>query len=120
MFAYAALATRNAEFHENRVFHPEAIAAMRDIGIDISGYRSKHVDEFRERRFDFVITVCDNARETCPVFFDAAQRLHHDFDDPAASRGSEAERLVVFRRVRDELRQYLREFVKRVVVRAAP
>lgn len=99
---------------------PEAIAAMRDIGIDISGYRSKHVDEFRGRRFDFVITVCDNARETCPLFFDAAQRLHHDFDDPAASHGSEAERLAVFRRVRDELRQYLREFVKRVVVRAPP
>ena len=98
---------------------PEAIAAMREIGIDISGQRSKHVDEFRDRRFDFVITVCDNARETCPIVFNAAQRLHHDVDDPAASQGSESERLVAFRRVRDELRQYLREFVKRFVVRAA-
>jgi arsenate reductase len=92
---------------------PEAITAMRDIGIDISTQRSKHVDEFRERRFDYVITVCDNARETCPVFFNAAERLHHDFDDPAACAGDESERLAVFRRVRDELRQYLRHFAQR-------
>ena len=94
------------------VVRPEAIVAMRDIGIDISRHRSKHVDEFRERRFDYVITVCDNARETCPVIFSATQRLHHDFDDPAACQGSEADRMAVFRRVRDELRQYLRDFAK--------
>jgi arsenate reductase (thioredoxin) len=92
------------------VVRPEAIAAMRDLGIDISALRSKHVDEFRQRRFDFVITVCDNARETCPVFFNATERLHHNFEDPAACQGSEAERREVFRRVRDELRQYLRDF----------
>jgi len=92
------------------VVRPEAIAAMRDIGIDISAHRSKSVDEFRERRFDYVITVCDNARETCPVFFNATERLHHDFEDPAACRGSEAERLEMFGRVRDELRLYLRDF----------
>ena len=90
----------------------EAIAVMREVGIDISGHRSKHVAEFNGRRFDYVITVCDSARETCPVFFDAATRLHHDFDDPAASEGNEAERLGVFRRVRDELRQYLRQFAQ--------
>jgi arsenate reductase (thioredoxin) len=94
---------------------PEAIAAMHDIGIDISSHRSKHVDGFRDRRFDYVITVCDNARETCPVFFNATERLHHDFEDPAASQGSEAERLAVFRRVRDELRQYLRQFAHRAI-----
>ena len=89
---------------------PEAIAVMREAGIDITGHRSKHVDEFAGQQFDYVITVCDNARETCPVFFGKAERLHHDFEDPAASTGSEQDRLAVFRRVRDELRNYLRDF----------
>ena len=89
---------------------PEAIAAMRELGIDISGHRSKNVDEFEGQQFDYVITVCDNARETCPVFFGKAQKLHRDFEDPAAFSGSEEERLAVFRRVRDQLRTYLRDF----------
>lgn len=91
---------------------PEAIAVMREIGIDISGHRSKNVDEFEEQKFDYVITVCDNARETCPVFFGAAERLHHNFDDPAALTGSEEQRLSAFRRVRDELRDYLQDFTR--------
>ena len=86
---------------------PEAIAAMKELGIDISGHRSKSVTEFDGQRFDYVITVCDSARETCPVFFGGAKRLHHDFDDPAALNGSDEERLALFRRVRDELRVYL-------------
>ena len=61
---------------------PEAIAAMKELGIDISGHRSKHVDEFEGQRFDYVITVCDNAKESCPVFFGAVKQLHHNFDDP--------------------------------------
>jgi arsenate reductase len=89
---------------------PEAIAVMRELGIDISGHRSKNVDEFEGQQFDYVITVCDNARESCPVFFGEAQKLHHDFEDPAALTGSEEQRLNLFRRVRDELRGYLREF----------
>src|SRR5215471_12428538 len=89
---------------------PEAIRVMRELGIDISGHRSKSVDEFDGQQFDYVITVCDNARETCPVFFGAAQKLHHDFEDPAAVTGSDEQRLAVFRRVRDKLRGYLREF----------
>ncbi|MBV8827973.1 MAG: arsenate reductase ArsC [Acidobacteriaceae bacterium] len=89
---------------------PEAIAVMREAGIDITGQRSKHVDEFAGQQFDYVITVCDNARETCPVFFGPAYKLHHDFEDPAGVTGSEQERLAVFRRVRDELRNYLRDF----------
>jgi arsenate reductase (thioredoxin) len=89
---------------------PEAIAAMHELGIDISGHRSKPVTEFDGQRFDYVITVCDSAKETCPVFFGAAERLHHSFDDPAAANGSDQDRLTVFRRVRDELRAYLREF----------
>lgn len=89
---------------------PEAIAAMRELGIDISGHRSKHVDEFQGKHFDYVITVCDNAKESCPVFFSAAKRLHHSFEDPAALQGSDEERLSLFRRVRDELRAYLNDF----------
>jgi arsenate reductase len=89
---------------------PEAIAVMREIGIDISGHRSKHVEEFAGQQFDFVITVCDNAKESCPVFFGEAKRLHRSFDDPAALHGSEEERLALFRRVRDEMRAYLRKF----------
>ena len=68
---------------------PEAIAAMKELGIDISGHRSKSVEEFDGQHFDYVITVCDNARETCPVFFGAAKRLHHSFEDPAAMEGTE-------------------------------
>ena len=93
---------------------PEAITVMQEVGIDITGHRSKNVDEFAGQRFDYVITVCDNARETCPVFFGAAQKLHHDFDDPVAFKGSEEERLAVFRRVRDQLRAYLRDFSNQV------
>ncbi len=93
---------------------PEAIAVMRELGIDIAGHRSKNVDEFEGQPFDYVITVCDNARETCPVFFGKAERLHYDFDDPAAFNGSEEEKLALFRRVRDELRVYLRDFSNRV------
>jgi thioredoxin type arsenate reductase len=94
---------------------PEAITAMRELGIDISGQRSKNVDEFEGQRFDYVITVCDNARETCPVFFGAAERLHHSFEDPPASGvGSDERRMAIFRRVRDELQAYLQEFSSHV------
>jgi arsenate reductase (thioredoxin) len=89
---------------------PEAIAAMLELGIDISGHRSKSVEEFDGQHFDYVITVCDSARESCPVFFGTAERLHRSFDDPAAFHGSGEERLAVFRRVRDELRAWLADF----------
>jgi arsenate reductase (thioredoxin) len=89
---------------------PEAIAVMQEIGINIREHRSKHVDEFNGQAFDCVITVCDNASESCPVFFGSSQRLHHNFQDPAALPGSENERLDHFRRVRDQLREYLRQF----------
>jgi len=91
---------------------PEAITAMRELGIDISGHRSKSVEEFEGQTFDYVITVCDNAKESCPVFSGAAKRLHQSFDDPAALEGSEEERLALFRRVRGELRAYLADFAK--------
>ena len=89
---------------------PEAIAAMREIGIDISSHRSKHVDEFQDQPFDYVLTVCDNAKETCPIYPGQTNRIHHSFEDPAAVQGSEEERLASFRRVRDQIRQYLRKF----------
>ena len=88
----------------------EAIEAMRELDIDISGQRSKSVDEFRGQDFDYVLTVCDNARESCPVFLARTNRIHRSFDDPADAPGSFEERLAVFRRVRDELRAYLRGF----------
>jgi arsenate reductase (thioredoxin) len=94
------------------IVRSEAIAAMKELGIDISGHRSKHVDEFGGQKFDYVITVCGNAKESCPVFFGAAKRLHQSFEDPAALNGSEEERLALFRRVRGGLRAYLADFAK--------
>jgi arsenate reductase len=91
---------------------PEAIAAMREIGIDISGHRSKSVDEFVGQGFDFVITVCDSARESCPVFPATTRRIHWSLDDPAAVQGSDEERLAAFRRIRDELRRNLQHFTQ--------
>jgi len=86
---------------------PEAIAVMRELGIYISGHRSKSVDEFAGQQFDIVLTVCDHARENCPIFPGAAQTIHRSFEDPPGMEASEPERLAVFRRVRDELRKYL-------------
>jgi arsenate reductase len=91
---------------------PEAVKAMREIGIDISGHRSKSVDEFAGEKFDYVITVCDNARERCPVFPGKFERIHWSFEDPAAAEGDEATRLAIFRRVRDEIESRLRAFVE--------
>lgn len=89
---------------------PEAIAALREIGIDISSHRSKSVDEFADRPFDYVLTVCDNAKESCPIFPGHGNRIHQSFDDPASVQGSDEERLASFRRVRDEIRNYLNAF----------
>lgn len=85
----------------------EAIAVMRELDIDISGQRSKSVDEFVGQNFEYVVTVCDNAKVDCPVFPAATTRIHWSFDDPAAVEGSEQQRLAAFRRVRDELRSRL-------------
>jgi len=91
---------------------PEAVAVMKEVGIDITCHRSKHVDEFAGRNFDYVLTVCDNAKESCPVFFGQAARLHHSFNDPASVEGTDAKRLGAFRKVRDDLRTYLKTFPK--------
>ena len=90
---------------------PEAIEAMRELGVDISNHRSKSVDEFLGQEFDYVITVCDNANEQCPVFPGKTKRIHWSFEDPAAAEGSAEEKLRVFIRVRNEIRNRLEEFV---------
>ena len=91
---------------------PEAITVMREVGIDIAGQRSKSVDEFAGQDFDYVITVCDNAKQSCPVFPAKTKRLHWSIEDPAAVQGSAEERLTAFRRVRDQLRARLQAFVQ--------
>jgi arsenate reductase len=85
--------------------HPLAIKTMAEIGIDISGHRSKHMNDFLSQPVHTVITVCGNADQACPVFPGQVNRHHWPFDDPAHATGTEAEQLVVFRRVRDEIRR---------------
>ena len=89
---------------------PEAIAVMKEVGIDISDHRSKHVDEFRDQSFDYVLTVCDNAKESCPVFPGHSNRIHKAFEDPAAFQGTDDERIALYRQVRDQIRDYLKTF----------
>ena len=90
---------------------PEAIAVMREIGIDISGHRSKSLDEFTGKTLDLVITVCDNANEICPVFPGGVERLHWPFDDPAVVAGSEEQRKAAFRTIRDQIHARIRTFL---------
>ena len=91
--------------------NPLAVSVMDELGIDISAYRSEGVDWYAEHHFDFAITVCDRAKETCPVFPGGGKRLHWSFEDPAAATGTNEERLAVFRLVRDEIKQALQQFV---------
>jgi arsenate reductase len=93
---------------------------MKEIEIDIAGHRSKTVDELAGQRFNYLLTVCDNANETCPIYSGHANRLHHSFRDPAVIEGSEERRREAFRAVRDEIRRYLKEFVSEVTSKASP
>jgi len=88
---------------------PEAIEAMAELGVDISGQSSKTLERYLEEPFDQVVTVCDDANEACPVFPGAKSRLHWSFRDPSRAEGSEEERLEVFRKVRDEIQGRIRE-----------
>jgi arsenate reductase len=88
---------------EARGVHPLAVRAMGEVGVDIAGQTSKTLDRFLGERWEYVVTVCDSANESCPVFPQATARLRWSFDDPSAARGSEEERLAAFRRVRDEI-----------------
>lgn len=94
---------------------PRAIKVMAEVGIDLSGHLSKHVSEFKDIAFDLVVTVCDNARESCPVWLGKARKLHKSFEDPpflAKGAKTEEEALVHYRRVRDEIKEFVSGLVK--------
>ena len=97
---------------ETHGVNPRAIAVMKEDGIDISKHTSNHVDEYRNIDFDFVITVCDNAKERCPFFPSSAKKFHQNFPDPAKVKGSEEEIMHAFRQVRDSIRNYSKQFVE--------
>lgn len=92
--------------------HPIAIQVMKEIGIDISGQTSNHLNEYLGLKFDYIITVCDNAASNCPVFPGDATRLHWPFDDPAHATGTDEQVLNEFRRVRDEIGQRVKEWME--------
>jgi arsenate reductase (thioredoxin) len=96
---------------ETHGVNPRAVAIMKEDGIDISGHTSTHIDEYRGIDFDFVITVCDHAKERCPFFPSAAKKFHHNFPDPAKATGTEEEITRQFRAVREQIKAYCREFV---------
>jgi len=96
--------------------NPYAIKVMKEIGIDISGGRTKNVNEFADRSFDYVITVCNHAKEVCPVFTgNVKHKLHIGFDDPAEAAGNEEEVLPVYRRVRDEIVEEFKALYKKII-----
>ncbi len=90
--------------------NPKAVQVMAEIGIDISGNSSDHLSKYAGERFDYVITLCGDANERCPLFFGGIKRLHMGFEDPPKAKGTEEEVLAVYRRVRDEIRAKMREF----------
>jgi len=89
--------------------NPYAIRVMEEIGIDMSAHRSQSIEEFRQVKFDTVVTVCDHAKETCPFFPGAKKYIHKNFENPAEAKGTDDEILVVFRRVRDEIKAWITE-----------
>jgi arsenate reductase len=93
--------------------NPRTIQVLKELSISPNEHRSKHVREFAGQHFDLVITVCGHAQEECPVFSGAARQEHWPFDDPAAAKGSDEEVMAVFRGVRDQIRERIREFVQR-------
>jgi arsenate reductase len=96
--------------------NPYAVTVMGEAGVDISYHVSERVDPYLEQRFDYVITVCDNAQEACPVFSGAASKLHWNFDDPAKATGTYEQQLIVFRKTRDEIASRIRQFITEAVV----
>ncbi|MCX6133254.1 MAG: arsenate reductase ArsC [Ignavibacteriales bacterium] len=96
--------------------HPRAVAAMKEAGIEISSHSPKSVDQFLSLPFDYVVTVCDNAKETCPIFSGIVRhRLHIGFDDPADATGADEEVMAEFRRIRDEIRDGFKKFYTEVI-----
>jgi arsenate reductase (thioredoxin) len=108
---HPALDVHSAGTHPASHVHPNAVAVMREAGIDLSSAYPKNVDRFIDDSFDYVITVCDHAKETCPLFTGKVRhRLHMGFDDPAEAKGNDEDVLALFRRVRDEIRDRFYEF----------
>ena len=99
---------------ETHGVNPNAVQVMREAGVDIAQHTSNHMDDYRDIDFDYVITVCDHARENCPYFPADAERIHRNFTDPARATGSEEEILDEFRRVRDEIQTFSAQFVNRI------
>ena len=97
---------------ETHGVNPHAITVMKEDGIDISKHTSNNMEEYRNIDFDYIITVCDNARERCPVFPSTAQQFHYNFPDPAKAKGTEGEIMQQFRKVRDMIKAYADDFVK--------
>lgn len=94
---------------ETHGVNPRAIAVMAEDGIDISSHTSNHVNEYAHIPFDLVLTVCYHASEQCPIFPGAVKRIHHNFPDPAKARGTEEEIMSMFRQVRDEVKEYIKD-----------
>ncbi|MEO1021168.1 MAG: arsenate reductase ArsC [Bacteroidota bacterium] len=112
-FGGTTLAVKSAGVETHGV-NSTAIRVMNEAGVDISHHTSNHVDEYAGEEFDVVLTVCDNAKERCPVFPSRAKQWHHNFTDPAKATGTPEEILDVFRRVRDEIRDYAKELVEKL------
>jgi arsenate reductase len=111
-----SLEVYSAGTHPADNVHPMAIHVMNEIGIDISSHKPKQVDQYIAESFDYVITVCDNAKETCPIFVrKVMHRLHIGFDDPSNATGSEDEILAVFRKVRDEIKKDFLTFYQQFI-----
>lgn len=104
---------RSAGSHPAGYVHPLAVAVMAEIGIDLAGHRSKNLDEFLNRPIHAVLTVCGDVDQICPAFPGQVERLHRRFDDPGKVQGPPDEMLTAFRRVRDEIRDYLQELTDR-------
>lgn len=99
---------------EPKEVHPLAVKVMTEIGIDISNQKSKHVKDFLSQHFGYIITVCDEADKKCPTFPDISIRLHWSFEDPAKMEGSEVEKLLVFRKIRDQIKKKIIEWLKKM------
>jgi arsenate reductase len=97
---------------ETHGVNPKAIYYMKEVGIDISHHTSNHVNEYMHIPFDFIITVCDHARENCPYIPSNAKRFHHNFSDPSKVKGSEEEIALAFRNTRDEIKEYCKKFIE--------
>ena len=97
---------------ETHGVNPRAISTMKDDNIDISNHTSNHFDEYKDINFDYVITVCDNAKESCPLFIGEAKIFHYNFPDPAKATGTEEEIKEAFKKVRDQIKKYCEDFIK--------